>query len=74
MDVAGFSQDQANRRFSEGLHQLAALCLQREPKCRPTASQLLTHSYLKVNRRGLQLPDLLKPAIPLSDRVAQNTG
>ncbi|KAF2897660.1 hypothetical protein ILUMI_08527 [Ignelater luminosus] len=72
-EIHGFSQDQANRRFSEGLHQLAALCLQREPKCRPTASQLLTHSYLKVNRRGLQLPDLLKPAIPLSDRVAQNT-
>ncbi|KAF5281322.1 hypothetical protein FQA39_LY17834 [Lamprigera yunnana] len=72
-EVHGFSYNQVNRNFSEALHQLAALCLQREPFDRPTASQLCSHSYLKLNRRNLYLPELLKPALPLSERVAQNT-
>ncbi|KAF5307468.1 hypothetical protein FQR65_LT06823 [Abscondita terminalis] len=72
-DIQGFPYNQINRRFSEALHQLAALCLQRDPFNRPTAAQLCSHSYLKLNRRGLHLPDLLKPALPLSERVAQNT-
>lgn len=72
-EINGFPYNQANRRFSEGLHQLTALCLQREPLCRPTAAQLCSHSYLKVSRRGSYLPDLLKPVLPLSDRVAHNT-
>ncbi|XP_018324329.1 STE20-related kinase adapter protein alpha [Agrilus planipennis] len=71
-EINGYTLNQANRRFSEGLHQIAALCLQREPSHRPSASQLLTHSYMKVHRRGLSLPHLLKPAIPLSDKVAYN--
>lgn len=66
--------NQINRRFSDNLHDITALCLQREAIHRPSAAQLLTHPFLKISRRGLSLPDLLKPAIPLSDRVAQNTG
>lgn len=66
--------NQINRRFTDALHNFAALCLQRDALCRPSAAQLLTHPFLKVNRRAMFLPELLKPAIPLSDRVVQNTG
>lgn len=72
-DVNSTLQKQANRRFSEGLHQLNALCLQKFPNDRPTASQLLAHPYFKISRRGFFLPELLKPAIPLGDRVAFNS-
>lgn len=66
--------NQINRRFSDNLHEIMALCLQRDSFSRPSAAQLLTHPFLKIIRRGLSLPELLKPAIPLSDRVAQNPG
>lgn len=65
---------QINRRFTDALHNFAELCLQRDAICRPSAAQLLTHQFLKINRRGMFLSELLKPAIPLSDRVVQNTG
>lgn len=67
-------QQQAQRRFNEGLHQVAALCLQKNPCDRPTVHQLLLHPYMKYNRRNLYLPDLLKPAIPLSNKVAYYSG
>lgn len=63
-----------NRRFSENLHEIAALCLNRDPCDRPTAGQLLTHPIFKTIRKSLPLTDLLKPAIPLSDKVAVNSG
>lgn len=69
-----YYSNQIIRRFSDGFHDFTTLCLHRDPKFRPSPAQLLTHPFLKVSRRGLLLPDLLKPAIPLSDRVAQNTG
>lgn len=62
------------RTFSEDLHELAALCLQKDANVRPTASQLLTHPIFKFTKKGHFLPDILKPAIPLSSRAAINTG
>lgn len=63
-----------HRRFSEDLHQVTALCLNREPYERPSAVQLLTHPIFKTIRKSLPLTDLLKPALPLSERVALNSG
>ncbi|GJQ66359.1 hypothetical protein Trydic_g4396 [Trypoxylus dichotomus] len=65
-------QNQAQRRFSESLHEIAALCLQQEPSERPTAAQLLTHPYFKFNRKHMHLSEYLLPALPLSDKVAYN--
>ncbi|CAH1169904.1 unnamed protein product [Phaedon cochleariae] len=62
-----------NRRFSDDLHELAGLCFTREPYDRPTAAQLLTHPIFKTIRKSLPLPELLKPALPLSDRVGYDT-
>ncbi|RZB89865.1 STE20-related kinase adapter protein alpha [Asbolus verrucosus] len=67
------SNNVVSRRFTEDLHELATLCLQKEAIIRPTASQLLTHPIFKLTKKGLFLPDLLKPAMPLSNRVAVNT-
>ncbi|KAL1513730.1 hypothetical protein ABEB36_003102 [Hypothenemus hampei] len=61
-----------NRRFSDNIHEMAAQCLNREPFYRPSAEQLLKHSLFKTIKNSLPLTDLLKPAIPLSDRVAFN--
>ncbi|CAH1970795.1 unnamed protein product [Acanthoscelides obtectus] len=62
-----------NRRFSDDLHEITNLCLHREAYDRPTAGQLLTHPIFKNNKRLLPLPELLKPALPLSDRVGYDT-
>ncbi|KYB26773.1 STE20-related kinase adapter protein alpha [Tribolium castaneum] len=67
------SNNVVSRRFSEDLHELATLCLQKEAIIRPTASQLLTHPIFKLIKKGIFLPDLLKPVMPLSSRVAVNT-
>ncbi|KAJ8947933.1 hypothetical protein NQ314_008526 [Rhamnusium bicolor] len=68
------SNNVVNRRFSEDLHELAGLCLHREAYDRPTAGQLLTHPVFKTHKKSLTLPELLRPALPLSDRVAYDTG
>ncbi|XP_060525031.1 STE20-related kinase adapter protein alpha [Cylas formicarius] len=62
-----------NRRFSDDLHEMAALCLNRDPFERPSASQLLSHPIFKTIKKSLPLRDLLKPALPLSDKVAFNS-
>ncbi|KAF7284381.1 ste20-like kinase isoform X2 [Rhynchophorus ferrugineus] len=69
----GLSPKVVNRRFSEDLHKVTDICLKQEPVYRPTAEQLLTDPIFKTIKRSLPLPDLLKPALPLSDRVAFNT-
>ncbi|CAH0550049.1 unnamed protein product [Brassicogethes aeneus] len=61
-----------NRKFSEDLHSVAELCMQRDAYYRPTAEQLLTHPLFKSHKKSMPLPDLLKPALPMSDRVAYN--
>ncbi|KAG5894778.1 hypothetical protein JTB14_005214 [Gonioctena quinquepunctata] len=62
-----------NRRFSDDLHELAGLCLNREIYERPSSNQLLTHPIFKTIKKSLPLPELLKPALPLSDRVGYDT-
>lgn len=76
MDCSGdydVSTNVVNRRFSEDLHELAGLCLHRECYDRPTVGQLLTHPIFKILKKLLPLPELLKPALPLSDRVGYDT-
>ncbi|KAJ8968146.1 hypothetical protein NQ317_009240 [Molorchus minor] len=64
----------AHRRFSENLHELSNLCLQRDSYDRPNAGQLLTHPVFRNHKKCVPLPELLKPALPLSDRVAYDTA
>lgn len=63
-----------NRRFSDDLHELSAICLFRDAYERPCASEVLTHPLFKTLKKTLPLPELLKPAMPLSDRVGYDTG
>lgn len=65
---------QSKRKFSNGLHEVAALCLQKEAHGRPTAAQLMTHPYFKINRRSMHLTELLKPAIPIGNNVIHNNA
>lgn len=77
LTVLGDSELSGNvrhRKFSEDLHDVADLCMQRESYHRPTPCQLLTHPLFKAHKKAAPLQDLLKPALPMSDRVAYNTG
>lgn len=62
------------RAFSDIFHQLTELCLLRNACERPTASQLLTHSFFKHCRRNCNIIELLHPVIPMSDKIANNPG
>lgn len=72
--IKSLLDSQSRRKFSEGLHEIAALCHQQEPSLRPTAAQLLTHPYFRFHRKHMHLPEYLLPALPLSDKVAYNRG
>ncbi|XP_044747297.1 STE20-related kinase adapter protein alpha isoform X2 [Coccinella septempunctata] len=62
----------SKRRFNSHLHEFCYICLERESSNRPSAAQLLQHPVFKLIKKGASLPELLKPAIPLSDKVAFN--
>ncbi|XP_045483832.1 STE20-related kinase adapter protein alpha isoform X2 [Harmonia axyridis] len=62
----------SKRRFNSYLHEFCYICLERESSIRPTAAQLLSHPVFKLIKKGPSLPELLKPALPLSDKVAFN--
>lgn len=63
----------ANRNFSKELHDFCYICLERDPDDRPTATQLLSHLVFRLLKKNfVSLPELLKPALPLSDKVAYN--
>ncbi|CAG9856658.1 unnamed protein product [Phyllotreta striolata] len=62
-----------DRRFGRDLHELVSLCFHWDVDMRPSASQLLSHSVFKAVKKAPPLPELLKPALPLSDRVGYDT-
>lgn len=57
------------RTFSANLHNLVALCLEKDPANRPSASQLLNHPCFKALRKKSTevLPEALQPVTPLTD-------
>ncbi|XP_034243145.1 STE20-related kinase adapter protein alpha isoform X2 [Thrips palmi] len=61
----------ASRRFTDHFHRFSELCLQRDPEHRPSAAQLLLHSFFKLPKRmnAPPLPQLLHPVIPLTKVV-----
>ncbi|ESO83560.1 hypothetical protein LOTGIDRAFT_197245, partial [Lottia gigantea] len=56
------------RTFSQHFHNFVSLCLEKDPKLRPTASALLNHPFFKkLNKRTCDiLPGLLHPVTPLT--------
>lgn len=61
------------RQFSDSLHIFAELCLQRDPYKRPTAAQLLRHSFIKQCRKSnIVLQDILAMVTPVSDHVSMS--
>lgn len=54
------------RMFTEEFHNLVELCCQRDPESRPSAPNLLAHTFTKqVKRVSVKVTDLLRPAVPL---------
>ncbi|KAK9883990.1 hypothetical protein WA026_004925 [Henosepilachna vigintioctopunctata] len=64
----------SRRGFSQYLHEFCYMCLEREAKDRPSAAELLTHPVFTLVNKGISLPELLKPVLPLSDKVSPNKG
>ena len=55
----------AERKFTDGFHDLVESCLEREVVHRPSSSQLLSHTFLKSCHHS-SLPDLILPAAPFT--------
>ncbi|KAK3098963.1 hypothetical protein FSP39_024749, partial [Pinctada imbricata] len=57
------------RKFSNSFHNFTDICLEKEPKSRPTAAALQSHSFVKhlKKRTSDVLPGLLQPLSPLTD-------
>ena len=64
----------STRRFTDHFHRFSELCLQRDPVHRPSAGQLILHSFFKLPRRmnAPPLPQLLHPVIPLTKEVMES--
>lgn len=68
--ITGHSRDMyfpegSFRTYSESLKQFYELCLLYDPVERPSADQLINHSFIKLGRRsGICLTELLLPVIP----------
>eukprot|EP00123_Amoebidium_parasiticum_P010654 comp20234_c1_seq1/m.25229 comp20234_c1_seq1/g.25229 ORF comp20234_c1_seq1/g.25229 comp20234_c1_seq1/m.25229 type:complete len:360 (-) comp20234_c1_seq1:360-1439(-) len=58
------------RRMSKAFRSIVNLCLNRDPRLRPTASKLLEHPFFKHHKRKVgSLLDVLKTLPPLSEHL-----
>ncbi|XP_078085074.1 STE20-related kinase adapter protein beta-like isoform X2 [Mustelus asterias] len=66
-------QSSMKKTFSSTFHSFVELCLQREPRNRPSASMLLAHPFFKRVKKQTRktLINLLQPAMPLSGSQAK---
>ncbi|XP_076062745.1 ste20-like kinase isoform X2 [Oratosquilla oratoria] len=60
----------SQKSFSQWAHNLVSLCLHRLPQNRPSAPELLQHSFIKQTRRlHATLPQLLHPLLPMNEHI-----
>eukprot|EP00180_Rhodochaete_pulchella_P004579 Plantae.Rhodophyta-Rhodochaete_pulchella.ctg8832.p1 GENE.Plantae.Rhodophyta-Rhodochaete_pulchella.ctg8832~~Plantae.Rhodophyta-Rhodochaete_pulchella.ctg8832.p1 ORF type:complete len:568 (-),score=84.84 Plantae.Rhodophyta-Rhodochaete_pulchella.ctg8832:2410-4083(-) len=64
---------QADERYSKLFKEVLELCLQKDPKKRPTAEQLLQHRFFKNVRRPDNLKELIGHLPPLGSRGGGQT-
>ncbi|KAA8497323.1 Serine/threonine-protein kinase OSR1 [Porphyridium purpureum] len=64
----------AAQKYSKGFREMLEFCLQKDPKKRPTAAQMLRHKYFKNVRKPANLPELIKQMPPLGSRAGTQRG
>ncbi|XP_033220388.1 STE20-related kinase adapter protein alpha [Belonocnema kinseyi] len=65
----------STRKFSEPFHSLTEVCLQRNPKNRPSVSQLISHPFFKQCKKNDEtLIDILKIVTPIHQRKIESAA
>jgi serine/threonine protein kinase len=63
-------QAETGHHFTRGLRDFVSVCLQKDPKRRPTAAKLLEHRFLKEAKKGdFLVKHLLENIPPLGERT-----
>jgi len=64
--------DKGKKHFSKSMRDLVSRCLQKDPRCRPSAAQLLEHKFFKIARDDEFLAKNLMAGLPpLTARVQE---
>ncbi|KAG1678629.1 hypothetical protein FOA52_012636 [Chlamydomonas sp. UWO 241] len=65
-------EDKGKRHFSKAMREVVAKCLQKDPRLRPTAAQLLEHKFFKQAKDEEYLARTIMAGMPsLGERVQQ---
>ncbi|ORX90641.1 kinase-like protein [Basidiobolus meristosporus CBS 931.73] len=68
-DPPTLDRDSTKHRYSKGFKEMIDLCLQKDPKRRPTAEKLLQHSFFKqAKKKNYLLATILSNLPPLENR------
>ncbi|KAK9707713.1 hypothetical protein K7432_010032 [Basidiobolus ranarum] len=68
-DPPTLDRDSTKHRYSKGFKEMIDLCLQKDPKKRPTAEKLLQHSFFKqAKKKNYLLTAILNNLPPLENR------